>query len=47
MSVFAAVEAFSGELVACRVSLFKRGEADVEREIGMILAKTTVCLVLS
>ena len=42
MNIFTAIEAFSGELVACCAFLSKRGEADVERGIGMILAKTTL-----
>ena len=42
MGIFTAVKAFSSELVVCCASLFKRGEADVECGIGMILAKTTL-----
>ena len=42
MGIFTAVKAFSSELVACCASLFKRGEADRKRGIGMIMAKTTL-----
>ena len=42
MSIFSTVEAFFGELLASRASLFKRGETDVKCGIGMILAKTAL-----
>ena len=42
MNIFTAVKVFSGELLACCASLFKRGVADVERGIEMVFAKTTL-----